>query len=134
MRNERQSPKDRGDGGGASSMGLEDEEGVDARMVRERGPLDDDDDRPRVPPKYQKAYEQSQAKLFAELHHVREIAEKLNLAVGTVSHYVHGRGNRAPQKHEMTENAHFCSDAFGSGDVQPEHKSDFLHEKEVLDD
>ncbi len=72
MRNERQFPKDRGNGGGVSSMGLEDEDGFDARTARERGPLDDDDedDRPRIPPKYQKAYEQSRAKLFAEQHHI----------------------------------------------------------------
>ncbi len=61
---------------------------------------------------------------------VREIAEKLGLAVGTVSHYVHGRGKKAPPKPEMTKNAHFCSHVFTSRCSVCEQKSDFLNQKE----
>lgn len=65
---------------------------------------------------------------------VREIAEKLGLAVGTVSHYVHGRGSKVPPNPEITENAHFCSHVFTSRGSQCEQESDFLNEKENFDE
>ncbi len=65
---------------------------------------------------------------------VREIATRLGVGLATAWSYLNKKNEDRPSDVENSENAHFCSDAFGSGDVQPEHKSDFLHEKEVLDE
>lgn len=56
---------------GAAGSGFADPDGdMRARVERERGPSDEEYERMRIPPKYQKQLEESRAKIFAEEHFV----------------------------------------------------------------
>ena len=61
----------------------------------------------------------------------REVAEKLGIALASVSSYLNKGRQDQTSEGILAKNAHSCSDVFGSGGPNTEQKSDFLNEEEV---